>query len=373
MADGHLAPTLAQFWPDPVVLWATPEKPAGSMVSSCSLVGTHCWASILRQMGHTFELIYGEPSKKNLKRQLNKAIRIVSTARHLRSMRLGMVGGQAPGFLAMSEDQFVMHSQMGIQVQKFSLIEFSNIFNNIDNENISEDVLEVKRMKLPYKDVDDSVLPVASQLYLTMHFLLDNENLDALTIREWPEMPNVFGQWPYLGIARLNEKGIPVSVEGDADGAITSWIIESLGLGRSYLSDWLEHDEKTITLWHVGAAPVSLCRPIGEEGGPQIARHFNNKKPTVVEATIREDTPVTVARCWRLDGQYYLTAREGQTILPRRHLMATNGLVKLDDQNPGAWLDKVSHKGMPHHVVMFQGHHKDILKKFACIMEMYFI
>ena len=48
MGDGRLAPTLAQLWPEPIVLWATPEKPDGDMISSCSLVGAHCWASVLR-------------------------------------------------------------------------------------------------------------------------------------------------------------------------------------------------------------------------------------------------------------------------------------------------------------------------------------
>src|SRR5689334_21241581 len=59
MGDGRLAPSLAQLWPHPVILWATPEKPDGDMISSCSLVGAHCWASVLRQMGHPFELVYG--------------------------------------------------------------------------------------------------------------------------------------------------------------------------------------------------------------------------------------------------------------------------------------------------------------------------
>ena len=27
MGDGRLAPTMAQLWPDPLILWATPEKP----------------------------------------------------------------------------------------------------------------------------------------------------------------------------------------------------------------------------------------------------------------------------------------------------------------------------------------------------------
>src|SRR5689334_6714604 len=56
MGDARLAPTLAQLWPHPLILWATPEKPDGDMISSCSLVGVHCWASVLRQMEHSFEL-----------------------------------------------------------------------------------------------------------------------------------------------------------------------------------------------------------------------------------------------------------------------------------------------------------------------------
>ena len=61
MGDGRLAPTLAQLWPDPLILWATPENPEGDMISSCSLVGTHNWASVLRQLGHRFELVNGAP------------------------------------------------------------------------------------------------------------------------------------------------------------------------------------------------------------------------------------------------------------------------------------------------------------------------
>lgn len=35
MADGRMAPALAQIWPYPPVFWATPEKQEGDMISSC--------------------------------------------------------------------------------------------------------------------------------------------------------------------------------------------------------------------------------------------------------------------------------------------------------------------------------------------------
>jgi hypothetical protein len=138
------------------------------------------------------------------------------------------------------------------------------------------------------------------------------------------------------------------------------------------LSDWLEHDAETITLWHGGAAPLSLCEPIGAPDGPRIAQHFNIKKPAVVEATLRAKMPVTVFRFWRLQGKYHLTAREGETIQPRRHLMATNGLARMK-QNPGEWFEELCHAGMPHHVAVIQGHHVAFFKRLARLMDIQFV
>ncbi len=335
MGDARLSQTMAQLWLDPLILWATPENQQGDMISSCSLVGVHCWASALRQMGHAFELVYGVPEdsgagfqpassqSSETQRQdacatrFSEAVQLAVTVRKLKTMRIGVIGGQAPGYFAMSVDPFVIHRGTGAQVQTFSLIEFSNVVNELSAEAVAADVAKVKALGYPHKDTTDDDLPMASRLYLAMKHFFESENIDALTIREWPEMPNVFGQWPYFGVARLADEGRAIGIEGDADGALCAWIVESLGLGRCYLSDWLEHDSQTITLWHGGAAPMSLCEPVGKPGGPQIAKHFNIKKPAVIEATIRADMPITVYRFWRCDGKYFLTAREGETLKPQ--------------------------------------------------------
>ncbi len=364
MGDARLSQTLAQLWPDPLILWATPEKPDGDMISSCSLVGAHCWASVLRQMGHAFEVVYGDPDAAETQKQFSEAVRLAITVRRLKKVRLGIIGGQAPGYFAMSPDPFVIHRATGAQVQSFSLIDFSNAVNELTAEAVAADVAKVKALGLPHKDTTDDDLPMSSRLYLAIKSFFENENLDALTIREWPEMPNVFGQWPYFAVARLADEGRAIGIEGDADGALGAWLVESLGLGRCYLSDWLEHDDKTITLWHGGAAPMSLCEPVGKPGGPQIAKHFNIKKPAVMEATLRAGMPVTIYRFWRCDGKYFLTAREGETLKPKRHLMATNGLAKMNC-DPREWFEELCHAGMPHHVAVIGGHHANLLKRLA--------
>lgn len=343
------------------------------MISSCSLVGTHNWASIFRQLGHAFELVNGAPEEPAVQRRLREAVRLAVAVRRLRTLRLGVIGGHAPGFLAFGGEPFAIHRGLGVQLQAYSLIDFSNALGEVRDDAVAADVATVRALRLPHKDTTDDDLPLASKLYLAMRGFFESENLDALTIREWPELPNVFGQWPYLGVARLAEEGRAIAIEGDADGALTAWIGEALGFGRCYLTDWLEHDEETITLWHGGAAPFSLCEPVGAPGGPRLARHFNTRKPTAVEAAIRAGMPVTLTRLWRCDGRYLLTAREGETLRPRRPLMMTNGLARLRNQAPADWFEELCHAGMPHHLALFPGHHAALLRRLAGTIGAQFI
>jgi len=78
-------------------------------------------------------------------------------------------------------------------------------------------------------------------------------------------------------------------------------------------------------------------------------------------------------RFWRGDGSYYLTAREGQTIKPKRHLMGTNGLARLDKQDPREWFEELCHQGMPQHLVVFEGHSANMLRRLARALGMKFI
>jgi L-fucose isomerase-like protein len=373
MGDGRLSQAVAQAWTDPLVIWATPENQSGDMISSCSLVGAHNWGSVFRLLGRPFEMVYGDPDAATTKRQLTEAVNIALTVRRLRNARLGTISGQAPGFFAMAGDTFTTFRGTGAQSHFYSLLEFDAMAKSFSDAEVAADVERFKTLGIPHKDTTDEDLPMASRLYLAMRAFLDTENLDALTVRCWPEMANHFGQWPYVGIVRLLDEGRAVACEGDADGALATLAGFNLGLGPAYITDWLEHDEKTITTWHVGAAPTSLCPPIGKPGGPLFAKHFNIRKPAVIESSLIEDMPITMGRMWRLEGKYYLTAREGRTIKPRRHLMATNSLIEMTSENPLTWFDDLVHEGMPHHPIIFRGHHEALFKRFARAMNMKFI
>ncbi len=73
LGAGQLAMTVMQRWGGPVILWATPERPDGEKVSSCSLVAQHLWSATLRQANHPFEIVYGDPDDPAVRRGLSRA------------------------------------------------------------------------------------------------------------------------------------------------------------------------------------------------------------------------------------------------------------------------------------------------------------
>jgi hypothetical protein len=153
--------------------------------------------------------------------------------------------------------------------------------------------------------------------------------------------------------------------------AICSNIAENPDLGPVYPTDWLEHDDSSITIWHTGAAPFQLTEPVGTEKAPHLTGQFNSRKPTVVEATIRGDLPVTRFRLWRTDGTYQTTAVEGRTRTRPRHLLATNGRAEVHGGNVREWFDDMVHEGMPHHLCVVEGHHRDTLRRVASALDLH--
>jgi L-fucose isomerase-like protein len=365
MSDGNLAVVLAQQWPGPLVLWATPERPVGDKVSSCSLVGTHLFASTLRQLGRPFELVYGLPGEAQTVAELASALRLVTAVEGIAQSTVGLIGYHAPGFTNLSADAGAFLRQTGARLRHLGLHELQDAMAAVPAAEAVADAAALRDSGLPCGEVTPDELVVASRYYLALRTLQQTERLAALALRCWPELPNVIGQWPYLALARLASEGHSIACEGDADGALCCLIASRLGLGQTHLSDWLAHDRETISLWHGGCAPFGLCEPIGSSHGPRVSRHFNNRKAAVVDADLLADMPVTLFRLWRCDHAYRLAAFEGTTLVPRRPLQGTNGLAAICHADVRDLFDALCHEGMPHHLAMVRGHHARILRRWA--------
>lgn len=369
LGNGQLALTVSQEWDAPLVLWATPERIDSPKVSSCSLVAQHLWASVLRQAGRPFELVYGDPQDAGTRAALASAAAICRTVKSLRHTKVGLVGQHAPGFLNMAADVPLIRRALGAQLHPLSLPQFIDRARAVEESAVARDAAKVRELKLPLNGVTADDVAVNSRYYLALLDLMAEEQLDAIAVQCWPELPNVMGAWPYLAFSRMTDEGRVVALEGDVDGALTCLLARQMGFGVGFITDWLEHDEHTIHFWHPGNAPLQVCNAAGSVDGPSLGKHFNIEKPLVVDAPLRSDLPVTIARLWRCDDRYHLTACEGRTIPARRKLTGNHALVEVPDRDVRRWFDDLCHAGVPHHVVLFVGHHRDPFRRLARAMK----
>lgn len=374
IGDGRLAPLIGQLWNRPVILWATPERPGADKVTACGLVGAHLFASIFRQQGFGFELVYGAPGASETHLALSEAARLVHTVAGLRQAKIGLVEQHVPGFSNLLVDPARLSAQLGVQFQHFALKEYLDLFAAIGEAGICEQVGRIKELALPGDDgIGEAELAIDARHYLTMLELLQENSLNALAVRCWPELPELTGQWPYLAMARLASAHHAIALEGDVDGALGSLISELLGMGPAFITDWLAHDEQTLTAWHPGMAPFQLCEAVGAPGGPRLTRHFNNGKPLCVDAELKPGMDVTLFRLWSCDGEYQLTAVDARTERLPQTLAGNSALIRLEDRLVPAWFDELIHAGMPHHLSVAGGHHADQLRRLARLLRVNFV
>ncbi len=369
ISDGRLAPLLSRLWRRPLVFWATTEKPSGAMISANSLVGTHVMVATLRQLGHPLEFVYGHPDDPELVRRLHRSILAVHTAQALSESVFGLIGYHAPGFVDFHADPVFLNATLDSQLYHMSTSELIARVREFTDSEIRSDMQDLYDLGLPVGDAFDAdpgeAMEMQARYYRAFRNIFSEEHMNALAFRCWPDLPTVTGHWPYLALAKLVSEGMPIAMEGDVDGAMCSLIAESLEIGPVYLSDWLEHTRNTATIWHTGAAPFQLCEAVGQSGGPRIGVQFNNRKPTVVDASIRAGMEVTMYRLWRYQDGYCMTALEGRTLRPDRDRMATNGLFETDWVDVRDWFEDMVQVGMPHHLCIVEGTHRDTLGRVA--------
>lgn len=370
MGDGRLAPLLAQLWPGPLVIWATPERLDSTKVSSCSLVGAHLFASLFRQLDHPFELVYGDPDAPTTRYELATATALCAAAARLRQCKIGLVAGHAPGFVNMHVDPVELSRQLGIQVQDFGLDEFVERIEAVPENEATDDCRRLIAQNIPREPgITDEDLLSNSRYYLAMRAMVEEERLDALAVRCWPELPRRLQGWPYVAMGRLADENRVVALEGDVDGAITAMLGRLLGPGVGYLTDWLMHDERSVLLWHPGHAALRMCLP----ESIRLARHFNNRLPLVREGQLAPGCQVTLARFWRCDGTYRITALEAETAESPLHFAGTVGLAVVEGVDIRQWFNAMCHEGMPHHVAVLQGHQTGKLRSLARMLRVRWI
>ncbi len=345
----------------PVLLWTLREPVIdGTRLRLNSLTGAFSAGNIINEFGRKFEYVFGSPDEKQVQRKIKAVFACVKVMKQMRSLKLLQVGHTPQGFgfgRALDADMLKTFGVTLSSIEARELIENAKSYTADEIAPYLEDAKEIicGLEKIEEKNVEDF-----ARLYKAYKEYTEQNGIEALASRCWPDFFTAFGTPVCSVLGILNDLGVECACEADAYGALSMYIAAKLTKKSAFFGDpvSLDESENTITFWHCGMAPCSLAR---EDTGACAGVHCNRKIGPTLEFGCKEEPKVTIFRIGRKpDGTYRLFCTEGKALDKPRQFFGTSIVVETLNPCSGIINKAVKDGWEPHFVVAMGGISEEI-------------
>jgi L-fucose isomerase-like protein len=365
-ADTTMIMALADSVGAPLLLWALPEPQVGGRLRLNSLCGINLAAYALKRGRRRFVYVYADPDDETALLKVKNAARAGQAVRLLKQARIGIVGQHPVGFEPCAYDQDALHTQLGVQLKKYDLQAMFASADAIPSDRVDSRYTVVAE-KLPNLGElnTDSVRGTLS-FYEAMRDAVEAGNLNGVAVRCWPETFIQRDCAICASSSMLSDSGVPASCEADVNGTVTQLILQTLSGEPAFGTDLVAADveQNTVTFWHCGLAPLSMCDP---EFQPRGALHSNRQRPLLNEFPLKPGR-ATVARLTaageRTHTAYRLVVGSGEMLRAPMSFTGTSGVFSFDPPVQSV-LDTIMAEGLDHHYAITYGDHVEALLLFA--------
>jgi len=383
---GQVAPVMAKIQNANVGFWAIPEGEAieGAVPfnSLCS-INMHMGivAHYLRDYKIKVKWFYGYGEDSEFTRRLQITVRALTAIKNLKCARIGLVGGVAPGFNDLYDDERNLNKRFeGIYFNR--LHEYSELKDkamSYSEEEIKPVVCDMLANSCGYADeAAKSNIETAARFYLAYKEFIAENNYDALAVSCWPKFQDDFKYSICSVIGQLNDEGTVMACEGDVLSAVSMLALKYIsGDEVTTLMDLSAFDEKddTVLLWHCGPAAARYCTKNGYKLGCNYSgmAHEPNKGVTarcgVARDMIFDDNKITVMR---LSGECdKMLHMGGEFMLSDKFSFHGSrgwcGNLTLNGEKISSkdLLNTILTTGFQHHFPLVIGDYTDEIKEFA--------
>lgn len=249
----------------PVALWSIPEPPPnGGRLRANSFCAANMNSHILYKLNIPYFNIHGDIADPNTAPQLERAVRLTRTLKTLKELRIGWIGGRAPGFFTSDCDEMLLRNKIGAEVVPLTLLEVATLARKMP----AEKVAAARRILLDDASLHLSDAPTEAQIDLAAAWfaavgeVMGKYMLGAATMRCWPEViaDEMYGITICSAIGHLNNHGFLTVCEGDVYAAVLLTAMRELSGQPPFFCDLVKLDGDYGVAWHCGAAPCALCK-----------------------------------------------------------------------------------------------------------------
>jgi len=371
-ADSTMVTALTQNVEVPLFLWAIPEDWTGGRLRLNSLCGINLAGHALTLQHRQYDYAYAPPNDAEVVLKIRALAAAGALRRRLKTARLGVVGEHPSGFEPCRLDEATLQNTFGVQVRRIPLDEVFARAKSISEANLAETRAALDTRLDNLATLEQAPLKGTLSVYHALKQIAEEENLDGLAVRCWPEFFTHLGSAACGAMSMLSDgfgmrRPIPCSCEADINGTVTQLVLQWLSDSPAFGTDMVgvNVDTDRVAVWHCGLAPLSMADPAVQ---PQGGIHSNRKVPLVMDFPLKAGE-VTLARISQSTGELRLVYGSGQMIAEPKPFSGTAGTLKLD-VHARAFLDLLMREGLEHHISLTYGNYVRELQAFAALINL---
>jgi len=295
---GHLALIIDRAVRRPILLWAFNELPYdGGKIRLNSVCGLNLNASNLYKAGRDY---YACIVADEIDQDWIKALRMRAA---IESAHIGIAGYRAHGFFNLSVEDLSVYQKMGVLVDHY---EQEDLYRNTDVSDFDVSTL------FDCSTITSRQQTLVSQLSVSMERFLNENQLDALAVRCWPEFAARYGCSPCAAMSVLQGKGYTLACEGDVEGAISLLAARAASDEDPFLADLsqVDFEQDFALMWHCGVAPETLW---DKKSKKTLDTYFAAGKGVTADFVL-EGGPVTIFRIDSARGKTRLRLQKGRAV-----------------------------------------------------------
>ncbi len=365
--DATMTVELAKSLDAPLVLWSFPEPRSGGRLRLNGFCGINLAGHALGKAGQAFEYIHREADSAEALDEVIALARAGYVRRRLSETRVGVIGEHPAGFDTCSYDKDELKARFGVETQTLPIGDF--IASAAAVEDADADAVRARAAGDlgSLDELDQESLHKSMKVYVAMRRMADQENLQAMAVRCWPEFFTDFGCAACGPMAFMNQDGTPCGCEADVFGTLSSLMLQWTAGEPAFNTDLVDVnvEEDTVVFWHCGQAPISMADPEGPIG-PTI--HSNRKLPLLNEFALKPGR-VTLARLTQAKNEIRLVLGGAEVLRAPPSFSGTSGVARFD-KPAGDVLERIMREGLEHHTALVYGEHRPALRRLAGMLDL---
>jgi len=350
--EDYLVLDLLEECPAPLLMWSLPGMETGA------LCGTQQLTCFLKHLQRPYRCVYGAIEQGACLHEAMAFLRAGALRGRLRRARIGLAGHRVTGMTHTAPNEFALKKAVGPRVVHIDLPDLLRRAENASTDQARALWEELQTAAAECRVPDEDGID-AMRVYLACREIVDEEQLDALTVGCYPHLMGRV----CLAASLLADEGVPLACEGDVNGAVGQLMLTLLAGRPTHHTDWLDPlEDGSVVFTHCGSGSFSLA----QDPGAVTLSPVRLMTQGVCALFASKPGPVTMLNLVPCEAGYQCAMLEGEA-LSTEMVFPGNPLRVRFERSAAELMRWVHEQGIGHHWVAGYGHFGEEVRDVAMI------